>query len=222
MSELLNQERLVQDGRIVPREFPLKHARAEQIIDVLYVMVGLDPKSRPSQMDLQLQQQKLQLMTQMQQQGKDVSTMLKQDGPPVYLAYNRQRNSVMANAPPEYMKIIERSIRYLDVPPQGAEGAAGPLAEAPGDRQPRVQEISSRNARSRAIRDDARRNRRPRSLDRAPRRPQEQEPLRARERGRSGQDRAARSNNSTARAASSTCSGCDASPPTWPPSRSRS
>jgi type II secretory pathway component GspD/PulD (secretin) len=132
VSELLNQERLLQEGRIVPREFPLKHARAEQIIDVLYVMVGLDPKSRPSQMELQLQQQKLQLMTQMQQQGKDVSTMLKQDGPPVYLAYNRQRNSVMANAPPEFMKIIERSIRYLDVPPQGAEGAAGPLAEAPG------------------------------------------------------------------------------------------
>lgn len=122
VSELLNQERMVADGRIVPREFPLKYARAEQIIDVLYVMVGLDPKSRPSQMELMLQQQKLQLMTQMQQQGKDVSSMLSKDGPPVYLAYNRQRNSVMANAPPEYMKVIERSIRYLDVPPQGAEG----------------------------------------------------------------------------------------------------
>lgn len=125
VSELLNQERLVESGRVIPREFPLKHARAEQIIDVLYVMVGLDPKSRPSQMELQLQQQKLQLMTQMQQQGKDVSKMLNKDGPPVYLAYNRQRNSVLANAPPEFMKIIERSIRYLDVPPQGAEGEGG-------------------------------------------------------------------------------------------------
>jgi type II secretory pathway component GspD/PulD (secretin) len=130
VSELLNQERLVQDGRIVPREFPLKHARAEQIIDVLYVVVGLDPKSRPSQMELQMQQQKLQLMMQMQQKGTDVSKMLKQDGPSVYLAYNRQRNSVLVNAPPEYMKIIERTIRYLDVPAQGAQGNAGPIDAA--------------------------------------------------------------------------------------------
>lgn len=136
VSELLNQERLLQDGRIVPREFPLKHARAEQIIDVLYVVVGLDPQSRPSQMELQLQQQKLQLMTQMQQQGKDVSKMLKPDGPSVYLAYNRQRNSVLVNAPPDYMTIIERTINYLDVPAKGAEGAADSAATAgDGDRR---------------------------------------------------------------------------------------
>jgi type II secretory pathway component GspD/PulD (secretin) len=135
VSELLNQERLVQDGRIVPREFILKHARAEQVIDVLYVMVGLDPKSRPTQMDLQIQQQRLQLMTQMQQQGKDVSSMLKSDGPQVYLAYNRQRNSVLANAPPEYMRIIERAVEYLDVPTLGggpaAASATSPAAGAP-------------------------------------------------------------------------------------------
>ena len=115
VSELLNQERLVRDGRIVPREFPLKHARAEQVIDVLYVMVGLDPKSRPTQMELQLQQQRLQIMAQMQQSGKDVSSMLNKDGPPVYLAYNRQRNSVMVNAPPEYMKIIEQAVKAAAV-----------------------------------------------------------------------------------------------------------
>jgi type II secretory pathway component GspD/PulD (secretin) len=34
----------------------------------------------------------------------------------VFLAYNKQRNSVLANAPPEQMKIIEQTIRYLDVP----------------------------------------------------------------------------------------------------------
>ena len=70
VSALLNEERAVQDGRIVPREFILKYARAEQVIDTLYVIVGLDPKSRPTQMELQLQQQKLQIMMQMQQQGQ--------------------------------------------------------------------------------------------------------------------------------------------------------
>ena len=106
----------MQDGRIVPDEIPLKHARAEKVIDILYVVLGLDPQSRPTQMELQLQQQKLQLMTQMQQQGKDVMSMLKKDGPPVYLAYNKQRNSIIANAPPEQMKIIQQTIEYLDVP----------------------------------------------------------------------------------------------------------
>jgi type II secretory pathway component GspD/PulD (secretin) len=116
VSSLLNEERSVQDGRIVPREFVLKHARPEKVIDILYVVLGLDPQSRPTQMELQVQQQKLQLMTQMQQQGKDVASMLQKDGPPVFLAYNKQRNSVLANAPPEQMKIIEQTVRYLDVP----------------------------------------------------------------------------------------------------------
>jgi type II secretory pathway component GspD/PulD (secretin) len=131
VSSLLNEERSVQDGRIVPREFVLKHARPEKVIDILYVVLGLDPQSRPTQMELQVQQQKLQLMTQMQQQGKDVASMLQKDGPPVYLAYNKQRNSVLANAPPEQMKIIEQTIRYLDVPfgDAGNGDAASTVAE---------------------------------------------------------------------------------------------
>jgi type II secretory pathway component GspD/PulD (secretin) len=55
----------------------------------------------------------------MQQQGgnKDMSKMMgKSEAPKVYLAFNRQRNSVLANAPPDQMKIIEQAISYLDVP----------------------------------------------------------------------------------------------------------
>jgi type II secretory pathway component GspD/PulD (secretin) len=125
VSALLNEERSMQDSRVVPKEFVLKHARPEKVIDILYVVLGMDPQSRPTQMELQLQQQKLQLMTQMQQQGKDVASMLKKDGPPVYLAYNKQRNSVIANAPPEQMKIIEQTIKYLDVPFGDTDSVAG-------------------------------------------------------------------------------------------------
>jgi hypothetical protein len=57
VSALLNEERAVQDGRLVPEEFPLKYARPEKVIDILYVVLGLDPQSRPTQMELQLQQQ---------------------------------------------------------------------------------------------------------------------------------------------------------------------
>ncbi|MCC7475372.1 MAG: hypothetical protein IT425_08250 [Pirellulales bacterium] len=132
VSELLNQERMVVDGRIVPKEYVLKYTRPEKVIDILYVVLGMDPKSRPSQMDLQIQQQKMQMLAQMQQRGTDVSKMLKKDGPPVYLAYNRQRNSILANAPLEQLKIIEQTISYLDVPFGGAADETN--AESAGQR----------------------------------------------------------------------------------------
>ncbi len=78
-------------------------------------------------MDLQVQQQKLQLMQQIQQQGKDVSRMLQSDGPKIYLAVNRQTNSILANAPPELMPTIERAIKALDVPAAGTAAAAAAI-----------------------------------------------------------------------------------------------
>ena len=119
VSALLNDERAEAEGHLIPREFVLQHARPEQVIDALYVILGMDPQSKPSQMEMQLQQQKLQIMMKMQESGKDVGKMLQKDGPPVFLAYNRHRNSVLANAPPAQMRIIERSIEYLDTPVGG-------------------------------------------------------------------------------------------------------
>lgn len=132
VSALLNEERAFVNGIDKPRIFQLQHARADKVVEAIYVLFGLDPKSRPSQMDLQVQQQKLQLMTQMQQQGKDVSRMLQPDGPKIYLAVNRQTNSILANAPPELMPTIERAVKALDVP---ASGAAAPhdVTETAGD-----------------------------------------------------------------------------------------
>lgn len=129
VSALLNSERLAAEGRVVPREFVLKHIQASAVIDTLYVVLGLDPNSRPSQMELQMQQQKMQLMQQMAQSGKDVMQLLKKDGPPVYLAYNRQRNSVLANAPEPEMRVIERTIKALDIPAGGVAESddAGPM-----------------------------------------------------------------------------------------------
>src|SRR6185295_13563964 len=80
----------------------------------------------------QMQQQQMQMMQQMQQQGKDISKMMpKGEAPKVYLAYNRQRNSVLVNAPPDLMKVIEQTIAYLDVP--FGDGAAVTDVGATGD-----------------------------------------------------------------------------------------
>jgi len=133
VSALLNEERAFVDGLDKPRVFHLQHARADKVVEAIYVLFGLDPKSRPSQMDLQVQQQKLQLMTQMQQQGKDVSRMLQPDGPKIYLAVNRQTNSILANAPPELMPTIERAVKALDVPAGGSAAASTSEAAAEDD-----------------------------------------------------------------------------------------
>ena len=130
VSALLNEERAFVDGQDKPRVFKLQYARAEKVVDAIYVLFGLDPKSRPTQMELQVQQQKLQLMTQIQQQGKDVSRMLQSDGPPIYLAVNRQTNSILVNAPPEYMRTIARAIQALDVPASGAGPASADAASS--------------------------------------------------------------------------------------------
>jgi type II secretory pathway component GspD/PulD (secretin) len=127
VSELFNTERMVQDGKIVPKEFFLKYARPQQVIEILYMMVGVDPKAKPAQTDPNAQQQQMQMMQQMQQQGRgaDAAKMMqKPDAPKVYLAYNRQRNSVLVNAPPDLLKIIEQTIRCLDVPYGDAATAA--------------------------------------------------------------------------------------------------
>lgn len=136
VSGLLNEERAVQSGRIVPKEFVLKYARAEQAIETLYAVLGINQKSRQSsQLDAQMQQQLQQMQQQIQQQGKDISKKnKKEEGPPVYLALNRQRNSVLANALPEQMRVIEQTIAYLDVPLNGA--GDGSAVAGSGDMEP--------------------------------------------------------------------------------------
>ncbi|HVT27381.1 MAG TPA: secretin N-terminal domain-containing protein, partial [Lacipirellulaceae bacterium] len=134
VSELLNTERMVEDGRIVPKEFVLKYARPQQVIDVLYMMVGVDPNAKPAQPNPQMQQQQMQMMQQMQARGQNVPNLMQKSEPKVYLAYNRQRNSVLVNAPPEQMKIIEQTIKYLDVP-FGVSGTPAADTVSSGDTQ---------------------------------------------------------------------------------------
>jgi type II secretory pathway component GspD/PulD (secretin) len=126
VSELFNNERMVQDGRIVPKEYVLKYARPQQVIEILYLLLGVDPKAKPTQTDPQAQQQQMAMIQQMQQQGRGAEAakmMQKGDAPKVYLAFNRQRNSVLVNAPPEQLKIVEQTIKFLDVPYGDASSA---------------------------------------------------------------------------------------------------
>lgn len=140
VSVLLNEERLAAEGQVVPVEIVLKHRRAEKIIDILYVILGLDPSARPSQEELAVQQQKMQLLMQMQGAGKDVSQMMQANGPPVYLAYNSHRNSVIVNAPADALKKIRRTIEMLDVP---ANGGLSDVAARTAPRTPKSYKLET-------------------------------------------------------------------------------
>lgn len=140
VSSILNEERMAADSQVVPVEIVLKHRRAEKIIDILYVVLGLDPASRPSQAELAIQQQKMQLLMQMQGAGKDVTKMLQKDGPQVYLAFNSHRNSVLINAPPTELKKIRRTVELLDVP---AGGEAVDIAALVGHRVPKSYKLET-------------------------------------------------------------------------------
>ena len=114
---MVNAEHAAATGKIVPREFTIRYARADQVADQVMILLGLDPSSRRTPQELQVEQQRLQLFAQMQQQGKDVTKYLRgDDAPVVFLAVNHRNNAIVANAPPKEMTIIERAIELLDVP----------------------------------------------------------------------------------------------------------
>ena len=132
VSRLLNAEHAAAREHIVPKEFLIKFARADYVADQVMILLGLDPASRRTPQELQLEQKRLQLFTQMQQKGKDVTKFLRKDGPAIFLTVNARRNSILVNAPPAEMEVIERSIASLDRgdPNSAATNASTPLRTA--------------------------------------------------------------------------------------------
>jgi type II secretory pathway component GspD/PulD (secretin) len=72
----------------------------------------------PEQMQMQ-QQQAMMRAQQQQQQGQQPQPQ--KDKPPINLVINARKNSIVANAPPDKMAIIEQAVKVLDVPKDGAE-----------------------------------------------------------------------------------------------------
>jgi type II secretory pathway component GspD/PulD (secretin) len=135
--DLINGEQLKSLEDVRPRTFDIQHRRADYIADQVMIVLGLDPAARKNPMELQLEQQRMQLMMQMQQRGADVSKMLKQDGPKVFIAVDKLRNVMLVNAPDAEMKIIERTVDQFDVPQSGvavAETSPGATPELTMDR----------------------------------------------------------------------------------------
>jgi type II secretory pathway component GspD/PulD (secretin) len=130
VSQLVNAEYAAATGRIVPREFTIRYARADRVADQVMILLGLDPSSRRTPEELQVETQRLQLFTQMQQRGQDIGKFLRgDDAPVVFLAVNDRNNALIVNAPPKEMGVIERAVNLLDIPGGMLAGAgAVPLS----------------------------------------------------------------------------------------------
>jgi type II secretory pathway component GspD/PulD (secretin) len=73
----------------------------------------------------QAQMQQMQQMQEMMQRGggnKDMAKMLQKDEPKVFITVDRRQNTMLVNAPPDPMPVIDRTIAELDVP----EGSSVP------------------------------------------------------------------------------------------------
>jgi type II secretory pathway component GspD/PulD (secretin) len=128
VSQLLNEERTVGS---MPHEFVLKYARADKVIETLYVILGINPDQQPQQQDIRIERRRWEVISELAQEGGDIQSLMTGSQPKVFLAQNARRNSIIANAPPEQMRIIASAIRYLDVP-QGGEGVEAMMPELEG------------------------------------------------------------------------------------------
>ncbi len=113
--DLLYSEQLAATMDLKPREYQIRFRRADYVADQIMIILGLDPSARKSPIELQIEQQRMQLAMQMQQQGKDVTKIFQKEGPQVFIAVNRQQNSLLVNAPPELMPLVDRTIKLLDI-----------------------------------------------------------------------------------------------------------
>ncbi len=114
--DLIYAEQMAADAIITPVVYHIRHRRADYVADQVMIVLGLDPASRKTPQELQLETQRMQLFMKMQQKGKDVSKLLSKSGPAVHIAVDRQQNTLMINAPPELMRTIDLTIKNCDVP----------------------------------------------------------------------------------------------------------
>jgi len=114
--ELLAEEQSGMGQQRLVQEFKLKHTRAQEVLDTLNVLLGLEQKKPDGPVDpRQAMAMQQQMMMQAQQGGAPPMTPAKKEAS-VFLAVNQRKNSILANAPPDKMGVIEQAIRSIDMP----------------------------------------------------------------------------------------------------------
>ncbi|MEM7312179.1 MAG: secretin N-terminal domain-containing protein [Planctomycetota bacterium] len=122
VSRLINAEHAAANSLEVPKEFVIKHARASEVADKVMVLLGLDPSTRLTSSELKIETQRLQLYSKLQSKGKDITKYLGKGKAQLFLTVNHRNNTILVNAAPNELDIIEKAIKMLDVPKGFAAG----------------------------------------------------------------------------------------------------
>jgi len=113
------------------REFKLRFVRATDALETLNTLLGLksakaaaaapQPQMNPEQMAMMQQQQMAMMGGQPgQPPGGPHGAGAKGDSK-IFLAINKRENSILANAPPDKMSIIEQAVKAMDLPQNKSE-----------------------------------------------------------------------------------------------------
>lgn len=142
LARLLREEQSPKGQERLVREFVLQYARAEETAAQLKDLLGVKQSGFPIPpgMNPQQMQQMQQAMMAAQQQIQQMQQMQKQPGGPqeggkrplafqpqtdANFVVNNRRNSIVVQAPPDKMAVIEQAVKILDVPADTGSFLAG-------------------------------------------------------------------------------------------------
>ncbi|MCH7990308.1 MAG: hypothetical protein IID46_14295, partial [Planctomycetes bacterium] len=115
----LIQEEQAGDGqKQLVKEFKLKHTRASKVLEQLRTLLGMDKSSKAAGplTPQQIQAQQRAAMMARSQPGKKPAAGAAKPKAEVHLVVNVRENSILVNAPPDKMAIVEQAIQIIDVP----------------------------------------------------------------------------------------------------------
>lgn len=121
--DLLLEEQSNSGQQRLVREFKLRYTRAEEVLDTLNTLLGIEPKQQTAaNVD---PRQMMQAMMMAQQMGAQAPLPGGKKESSVFLAVNARENSILVNAPPDKMGVIAQAIEAVDVPAARAGGILG-------------------------------------------------------------------------------------------------
>ncbi len=125
MHAVLEQEQSNEGEERLVRPFVLRFARAEEVAEQLKELLGLKKQAAP--MSPQQMQQMQQMQQQRAQQGGKGAAEKKE--PEVSIVAVPRDNTILVNAPPDKMAVVEQAIEILDQRSDDAYSGIGALGE---------------------------------------------------------------------------------------------
>jgi type II secretory pathway component GspD/PulD (secretin) len=120
--ELIAEEQSDSGQQRLVREFKLQFTRAEEVLDTLNTLLGIEPKQQGPASPLDPRQLMQAMMMAQQQGGQPGMGQMGKKENTVFLAVNARENSILALAPPDKMGVIEQAIEAVDVPSGNGKG----------------------------------------------------------------------------------------------------